>query len=201
MANFTIQMPLANLRINATTVPIQQNFQAISEWVNIDHMDFNAPTTQGKHKLLHFPQVQAVTPIPAPAVQEMTVFTKISAFSNVAAMFMQGNVATPGGGVPVEFTTTQNTGGGVGSHGWTRLPSGLIIKWGTEQTAAVGVGFPVTVTFNVGEPAFSLTPFAAFAVSNGGAPAYFSIGTLTIPDMVIQSLTANAPFYWLAIGV
>jgi hypothetical protein len=115
------------------------NFQAIKQLIDVNHATFSS-ANKGKHNLLTMPE-QAASP--ATAVNEIALFTRESAFSGQAELCARFE----NNGAVVEFTS-----GLAGNNGWTRLPSGFLIKWGVGiANGDSTVTFPVAATI----PAFT----------------------------------------------
>jgi hypothetical protein len=86
---------------------------------------------------------------------DLGVYAGLSAFSGVTELF----VKRPSGS-DKEFTTTQTATVGSVTESWTRLPSGVLIKWGfglSNLTAGAG-GSTNIFTFNTTFPVFAGTP-------------------------------------------
>lgn len=132
-------VPLSGQSLGVTRVPINQNFSVIDNDFAVDHVAYNT-TGEGKHKQVTMP-VQS--PAPASAAGEGVLFTQTSSLTGVPEMAFRRQ----SNGSVTEFTS-----GILATPGWTRLPSGVLLKWG--QTTATGL---TTVTFPVGAniPAFT----------------------------------------------
>lgn len=102
---------------------ILSNFAGISTFVNVNHVDFDLPD-QGKHKWVSFPEqfANVVT-----LVGEVALFAIQSAETGIAEL----NYRRANNGVIIPMTERSGT-----TSGWTMLPSGLLMKWGT--TGAIG---------------------------------------------------------------
>jgi hypothetical protein len=200
--------PLASQRIKDTQAPIRSNFLSIQTAESVNHVPIEDPSgNQGKHKYLQIPDVQGSNV--ATALGEVAVFTK-TGLTAVPALFFRGqsNATVPSGG----FTEYQ---GGPGSavSGWTRLASGILLKW---AFVAPSLPNPGTVTFPVGAtiPVFTdvfqvqLTMFSG--PSSDPNTFVYVLGNPTPPNTVgfrvwqTARTTANntaSQFYYLAIGV
>ena len=112
----------------ATDVPadsradIQGNFAAIKQLIDTDHVTFDA-VGEGKHKKVTLPISVAG---PTTVANELSLYTKT--VSGVTQLFYKRDVDT------TEYQLT--SGGGPtpsGSTFWTKLPNGLVMKWGQAQ--------------------------------------------------------------------
>ena len=173
---------------------IQGNFQEISTAFNTNHGNFNDPD-QGKHSFLQMPEQSSA---PATSANEMGLYTKESSLTSLAEMFIRRE----SNGTEIEFTSSLGA-----ANGWTRLPSGILLKWGFVSSGAGAQ----TVTFPTGG---SIPPFVSIFnvqvtvqdtsatpntfVTINGTPSITSFGTFSSSR---TSTTANgATFYYLAIG-
>jgi hypothetical protein len=136
---------------------------------------------------------------PATAGNQMALYVKTGLDTN-PQMFIErqsGSTDTP---VVIEFTGSAKT-----TNGWTRLPSGILLKWGTSvatANAATAITFPVGATV----PAFTIAPFniqvtlQGNTASHGGAIFLQSIDSATQFTVYSASGTSKTVWYF-AIGV
>ena len=138
-----INVPLSGQTLGNTRVPINTNFSVISDAFMVDHVPYNAPLAQqGKHNKVTMP-VQGAPPVTN--ASEIALFSRTSTLSTVPEMaFIRAN-----SGVITEFTSAL-----AANEGWTRLPSGILLKWGRVSPGVAGIS---TYTFPVGPtiPAFA----------------------------------------------
>jgi len=130
---------------------ILNNFQAIKAAFDINHVTFDL-ADQGKHNYISLPEQAAG---PATAANELAVYSKESTLTSVAELFVRKESS----GDEIEFTSATSA-----TPGWTRLPSGILLKWGAStKTGAQTVTLPVAATVPVFTTIFSvqLTPVAA----------------------------------------
>jgi len=175
---------------------IKANFLAIKASVEIDHVAFD-DGDQGKHKKLTMPEQ---TGDATTLANEKAMYSKQSALSGVAELFIRNE----SDGTVTEFTSALKD-----QNGWTRLPSGILLKWGSEA-AAGGSGtyaFPVAATIPVfahiyqviicpngdgGSGAYDYMPYIT-AISITGISIYGSART-------VNDARANCHYRYLAIG-
>ena len=117
------------------------NFLAVrSAWI-VNHVEFDL-ANEGKHTHISLPEQAAG---PTTLVDEIAVYSKKSTLTSLAELFVrkEGNTAE------IEFTSAI-----AGTPGWTRLPSGILLKWGTaSRIGDADVLLPV-VALTI--PAFSI---------------------------------------------
>lgn len=190
-------IPQGPNRIPATQKPINSNFQAINEILNVNHVGFN-DANQGKHKYLTLPFQLSV---PVTTSNQMSIYSATSTDGNSSEIFFTYPAATTG---------TPLTGLGHGSlpsaEGWCYLAGSVLMKWGNATGITTGanvITFPVVV----GTPVFTSTFIAQFVPSvNYTIPAVGSAGPY-ITNITTTGFTLNAPttisssIYWYAIGV
>lgn len=106
-------IPQPTDQLSQSQADILGNFQALDPIVN------------GINNFIKLPE-QGVGP--ATAVNQMALYTKD--VGGVTAMFIRPE-NTLAGGAEVDFTTAVKA-----ADGWTRLPSGILLKWGTATITA-----------------------------------------------------------------
>jgi len=140
---YTPNVPQAAQKISATQSPIANNFQAIRELIEVNHVGFNTVNDFGKHKSILMPvQVAA----PAFAAGETGVYNKNYATTakNETYVHRQNQAGTED--VPFTASILSNTAPANNMQGWTYLPSGIKLAWfGTGSQNGL-------VTVNIGAP-------------------------------------------------
>jgi len=144
---YTSDIPKATDNPSASQPLIKDNFAAINDVVGVNHVPFNEPN-EGKHTAIVMVE-QDVAPVTL--IKEVGVYPKLSTLTNILELFFRRQAS----GVEIEFTSSLGA-----VNGWTRLPSGILIKWGTSS----GFGkhttnFPVSPNI----PVFS-TAYLGFAI-------------------------------------
>ena len=196
MANYTYStnVPQAAQKISATQAPIQSNFQAISELLNVNHIGFTDAINYGKHSFTTLP-FQGSDPTTLSG--EMALYSKSTPSGpNLGEIFYR---------YPSDGTVVQLTGAGGGSAsspGWCYLPTGIIMKWGNATGMIAGTN---TITFPTSSPAFATS---IYTVTYGPLPSYTNAApmpyissqsqtgfVLTVPS------TTSATISWIAIGI
>ena len=96
------------------------NFLAVrSAWI-VNHVEFDL-ANEGKHTHVSLPEQAAG---PTTLADEIAVYSKLSTLTSLTELFVrkEGNTAE------IEFTSAI-----AGTPGWTRLPSGILLKWGAAS--------------------------------------------------------------------
>ena len=123
---YTNNIPQATDRPNNSQPLILANFAAIATLNAVNHVAFDA-ADQGKHKFVTMP-IQGAAP--GAAANEITLYSRTSVLSGRAELAFERST-----GVVTEFTSAL-----AAAQGWTRLPSGILLKWMFAQiTADTGI--------------------------------------------------------------
>lgn len=189
--------PLATDAKNTTQPLIRNNFLGITGAFSIDHVAINAASDWGKHNFVTLPE-QAASP--TTLVNEGAIFSRQGALSSVTELCFRRE----SNGSVIEFTGTT-----AAEPGWTRLPSGILIKWGTSTANGYTLTtFPVAATV----PAFTsiftvLVTTYGNAAGNTDTDTFARIDSYTITNFYAYGsarTTTGAKacnFSYLAIGV
>lgn len=183
-------IPLANDEFSQSQPEIKDNFTEIKTVVDVNHETFGAAAAaQGMHKFVSLTKQGA----------------KPGLIADVLHLYNKGNALcweNPAGD-EIDFTTN-----GHAAAGWSRMPSGLLLKWGYNSATGYAA-FPYPV--GAGIPAFTavyivlLTPYGTGAGSMNreirlqsyNNPLQFgAVGTRRY-----QNNDDTCEFTWLAIGV
>lgn len=181
--------------LNQSQPQLLANFQAIDTMLNVNHVDFDSPSgDQGKHKWVSFP-VQGSSP--ATLATEVALFSRLSSITSANELCFRKS----SNGAVYEFTAADQA-----ASGWTRLPSGILLKWGNSATipGAQTINFPVAVTIPVFSSIFQVLITTKVA---GASDTYVLLNSFTTTGMTVTSTarttTSNAVsgFTYLAIGI
>lgn len=142
-------VPIPNQTLGASRDLINQNFSVINTAFSVNHVPYNDGTGfQGMHQFLQMP---AATPIIATGATQLGIYANTGPFSGNPELFFQRQSLAANSGY--SFTEAQNT-----ANGWTRLPSGILLKWGQQSIAAgasSGANSPVIFPTGTGIPVFT----------------------------------------------
>lgn len=117
-----IPVPLAGQTLAASRPDINGNFSTIDTAFAVDHIGYNLPG-QGQHNKVTFP-VQ--NPVPAPQAGIVQLYSQTSAITNQPELVFTHQL---GSTAPVAARIVEFTSAGWANPGWTRLPSGILLKW------------------------------------------------------------------------
>jgi len=185
-------IPQASDNPSQSQAQILDNFQAISTAFNTNHGNFNA-ADQGKHSFLQMPEQSSA---PATSANEMGFYTKESSLTSIAEMFIRRE----SNGTEIEFTSSLGA-----ANGWTRLPSGILLKWGTGSgSGAHTTNFPTGATIPVYAAVY--TGFVVTADSSGTPNTFATFRSVSTTGISVYgsrrtSTTSTATTYnYLVIG-
>lgn len=181
-----------------TDIPAQSqpqllaNFQGIDTLINVNHVDFDLPD-QGKHKWVSMPN-QASDP--ATLATEVAIYGSTSSdTTDIELTFRR-----PTDGQVIYMTANSGT-----NNGWTMLPSGIMMKWGTTNATgattinANSFGRTFTTLYSVQLTNQTVTSSSDTYVMGGiisGTHFNIYVGNRTSPGV-----DATANVNWLVIGV
>lgn len=114
-------IPQPTNRLKDSQQDLLDNFIAIKQLIDVNHSTFGS-ATEGKHPFIEFPT--ATPTLNTLTTPEVALYSKVGAVSGVPELYFQRNNLAADMG----YSITEAT---LNSNGWTRLPSGLLIKWGT----------------------------------------------------------------------
>jgi len=194
---YSESIPQAGHKLSRSQADLLNNFTALKTAFEINHEDFNA-AGQGKHIHTTYP-VQGATP--TTAAGENALFSRTSSLTGIPELVYVPQSA----GTAVEFTSSTKA-----VNGWTRLPSGILMKWGQDTAVTAGAASNTTFTFDTGAtiPAFSAVYNAQLTLINASPPTNVSdaiyINALTTTNMTVRNLNngvANILCYYFVIGI
>jgi len=177
-------IPLATDQLATSQADLLNNFAAINTFVNVNHVPFNG-ADQGKHAQVTFPLGPLAGQPFTYGIGEIGLQSLNQAPTNIPDIWM-----TRGTGVAIPITGSDKA-----PVGWSYLPSGVLIKWGSATAVAAGntiVTFPVAATNPVFNAVYSslITPTSGITVFVAG----LSTTTITV------NCSAAGTFNYFVIG-
>lgn len=180
---------------------MQQNTNSVPTWITVDHIGFG-DNDGGYHDVIHF-KTQAVDPAPVGLRGEL--YTKqitIDAITDEVLYYQSG------GGRIFQLTTNIGGAGAVGSagaNGWTILPGGIIMQWGTIEL--LNISTPVLfATSNIDFPqnCFTVNITLIDTANNNIPQPTVDSGSVSKTGFTIWNNNnlgnVNKFVYWTAIG-
>jgi hypothetical protein len=194
-------VPLAGQTLGITRVPINQNFSVIDTAFQVDHADYNT-INQGMHNRTSFP---TQNPVPAPQAGIVQLYSQLSTITNQPELVFthQAGSTAPTAAQIVEFTSAGWT-----NPGWTRLPSGIMMKW----RSGIGFGGSGSVTININATSPTSPPFATFLTilitpidTSASYNNVIGLTTISFPNFTVSKFGGPNPgssvtFSYLVIG-
>lgn len=157
-------VPVPGQTLGASRDLINANFVTIDTAFSVNHIPYNdGAGNQGQHNFVTLPSLHTVYPLLATAANQVGLYSSAGPVSGVPELFFQRQSLGAGAGYSITERPTGNyiTPSGVAySFIWTRLPSGLLMLWGTQTNT--GPAIPnggLIITFPVGTnfPGFATT--------------------------------------------
>lgn len=189
-------IPQPNDDLSVSQPQILANFAEIATAFNLNHVAFNA-TGEGKHMFVEMPNQNASPP--TTIANEVGLYCNTSTLTAQPELFFIKQLGTTApaplnGANGYEFTSSNYILNG----GWTRLPSGILMKWGTFSTG----GSTGTVVFPTGAtiPAFS-NVYNIQLTANGVATQYYTFNTVLVTQFAVASNVTGINLNYLAIGI
>jgi hypothetical protein len=192
-------VPLSGQTLGQTQAPINQNFSVIDTAFQVDHEDYNT-TNQGAHNRISF---LTQSPVPAPQAGIVQMYAQLSAFTSQPELVFGRQIGATGPSL-VEFTSA-----GWANPGWTRLPSGILLKWHSGISMASVSTLAIDLNVDVGGSPNYSTVFAVFNSTTNPAANYNNIiglksivGTVvTFAQFGLVNPPAGLTIAYLAIGM
>ena len=191
---FSNAIPQPNHQLNNSQQDLLDNFIAIQNLIGINHVNFNV-AGQGKHTQVTLPE--EVAPVNT-AIDEANIYSQNSPLTGDTELFWQRE----NNGDRIEWTGSREN-----INGWTRLPSNILIKWGTANST--GTAFPVVFPVLADTPAFVGAFFVmAVTISNNNAVVSVEPASLTTLQFIVNTFEVSefadpiaSTIAYLAIGI
>lgn len=182
---------------NATQSLMRTNFLSLSTVNDVNHVAITDASDYGKHKHVSMPEQGAS---PATLANEGAMFAREGALSTVTELCFRRESS----GDVIEFT-----GGTLAAPGWTRLPSGLLIKWGvTSGTGYTLITLPVAGTVPAFTSIFTVSASTyGTAAGNVDTDTFVRVDSFTTTNFYVYASprtttgTKLVGFTYLAIGI
>ncbi len=155
MAPYNPNIPQGTDFIDQSQQQILDNFDAINTLVGVNLYDFSSGYS-GKIQYLQLPIASAA---PNTGANELSIYNALGVYSGINELYLQKK----NNGKRIAWTESSQA-----TIGWTFLPSGILMKWGTLSTSAD----TYTVVFPAGAsiPAFSAVYSVQVTVIGDNSP-------------------------------
>ena len=124
-------IPMTSQSLDQTQNPILTNFTVIDTAFSVDHAPYNS-ANEGWHNQVTLPQ-QVMAPVPSANNNIIySLIPTVSPQTTINEVFIHKQIQ--GGTADIPFTASilsTNASPGNTSDGWTYLPSGILLKWGS----------------------------------------------------------------------
>ena len=190
---YDTNIPRATDNLNVSQGDIQGNFLTANTVMGINHYPFTDATIGGKHKFVDMPILAA---LPSIAAGDGGLYTKTVSSQSQLFYAADGNIT--------EYQMTRVIPASVGTfaiaNGWTFLPGGILMQWGTNTSASGStITFPVAYTsavFGIQCTIFQNTTNRHFVYTRSN----------TLTNFVTTQLDSGGSgetntFFWTAIGI
>lgn len=183
---YKANIPLQTDQISTSQADLLANFQEINTFVAIDHDGFGT-TNAGKHKKATFPAAAAPGAVGATEV----------------GLYAANVGANPELWINKTATQIPFTAGLLAAPGWTYLPSGIILKWGTGNVGTNAAAYQAFVA-GAGIPVFAAAPTCIVSLDGGaGMDKALFVQASAAAGVTVYNANAGGgarTFYYLAIG-
>lgn len=126
---YTPDVPQGPSGMDSTQPIILQNFQAIDELINVDHIGFNTPSDSGKHNQL---SLQFQSTLPTSTTTGINLFCQTTPDGpNLSELFIQYPTGAISSIVQISNPIAPASGPGTSGNGYTKFSSGLCIYYST----------------------------------------------------------------------
>ncbi len=186
---FQRDIPQPGDLISVSQDNLLQNFQAISDSYEVNHVLFNLAGT-GKHKFVEMP---TQTSDPAGAASEITIFSRTLTLPSTGEvdLWYKRNAE----GTAFQLTGTNPTKDTKGS---TFLPGGLLMQWNKELVTVSGTTYTFLNPFSAAPFSITITPTRADDVRRS---LWIQSGSVTESEFKIVTDSGDwVEIYWMAIG-
>ena len=184
--NPQIPQPADKLRVSQND--ILNNFQAIGTGFALNHVDLNLADA-GKHKLLTMPRQTFPQVV---AGNDLLFYVGLDPNTGLSELYLKRSTDVGNG------LSTTAKGTNLASYGWSALPSGIYIKWGSFSVAG-----NVLSTQTMQGPAFTNINSYSVSVSINSVATVASVAVHNLNTTQFQFLSnvaAVTTYRYLAIG-
>ncbi len=189
-AAYKANIPQPTDQISVSQNDLLNNFGAIQALIDINHVDF-ANAGAGKHFFVEFPG-QTIAPTTTGAEVGLYCVNNSPFTSQPELAFLKQAGST------APLASYEISSAGYSGNGWTRLTSGILLKWGQASGLPIGIS---AITFPAGPtiPAF-ITTYVAFLTPFSNTNTLANVSGLSNSTLNVNLSTAGSINY-LAIGV
>jgi hypothetical protein len=198
-SDYNPNIPQASNLLSQSQLDLLNNFGAIQALIDVNHVDFDA-TGAGKHHFVEFP-VQS--PVPTTSGGEVGLYSQTSTVTSQPELVF---ARQSGSTAPASVRITEFTSALWANPGYTKLPSGIMLKW--RSNISFGGGSTVTINTNTnvpGSPNFAniVNIMITLVDTAGSYDHVIGISNVTSPSFTVYAATTppgTVLFSYLVIG-
>lgn len=197
MNSYNPLIPTGLVNLDEDYVNIQQNFQQLDTSFGVDHVPFSISDQNGKHQYVHLLQSfqsPTVPSVPTVPVGQVAVYQRLDA-NSLPQLFFKANNRAFEYQLTTEASDTASENVFSQNPGWTFLPGGLLLQYGSVSAGPAGTSVTFPVAFSALPYSMTTTRFST-AASN---PVATSISLATDTDFFAVA-TSTVTVGWMAIG-
>ncbi len=194
--SFTPNIPSVGQKLGASRQQVLNNFASLRSTIAVDHIDVNSANA-GKHTVVHL-QNNVSDPTALNNFGEIYSKGINSIATDIALFYRPGNT----GIAPIQMT--MNVAPLAATNGYSFLPGGILIQWGTKTSPGSSGQISFPIPFPSTNPPFTIqvtlkrdSGNQSVTVDNGSgsnpAPTASKFGYLA-------STSGSTAVYWIAIG-
>ena len=192
-------VPVPGQTLGSSRDLVNQNFSVIDTAFTVNHVPYNDGTgNQGFHQFIQLP-AGVPTGVTNNGTPQVALYSNTGAISGVPELFFQRNNLGANAGYSI-------TEAGATNPGWTRLPSGILLKW----ASGIGFGGAASKTTNlntigVGPNFATILTILITPISTANFDHVLAISNITFPSFTVSTQNgASAPgtttFSYFVIG-
>lgn len=195
-------VPTGLIPLNTDYQNIRANFQQLDTTFGVDHVTYSVQTLQnGYHQSIHFNPISTTATNP-PNNNPPVVPSTVAGYGQLFSVQMNDTNNTDntlffltGNGLNLQLTS--NFLPSAATRGYTFLPGGIILQWGTDTStgSTTAINYPKVFPNN----AFSVT---ATRGQGSGSPTFYGVTSVTTTgfDFNASSSSSGVNIRWMAIG-
>jgi hypothetical protein len=202
---YNANIPQPGDQLSQSQSDLLNNFQALQTLIDINHIDFASPD-QGKHKWVTFPVQSAAPPIAFNA-GELGLYSFLNPTTNQNELYINKTNQVTVTQIPTTASILSvNSNPGLSVPGWTYLPSGILIKWGSgTANGSTNAIFPVSANIPVFTNVMNMSVTTAYNNTSDGdgfvrLSSFTNVGFNVYGSARTTVSTKSVLFQYMAIG-
>lgn len=206
MSSYQPNIPTGQVDLDQDYLSIQGNFQQLNTTYGTDHVAYSVNLNNGYHKALHL--VPQSAPAAVTGIGELYTQTTndgISTGQQVFYQFINGTPTTLNIPLTRNFLPTVGSNGSFPSNGYTFLPGGFILQWGSipaTSSSSIPIVFSTSGNINFTTGIYSIQVTRIHSASSPGSNSMWvsSSGLTNNGFTIINDDGHSWAYNWIAIG-